>query len=123
MRKVAPSCSSVAQRRSAHRSPSGSVACCVFARFGSPSKHFPNAEKASEDRSGACKSRAEPGETLALVGAIGAGKSTIAKLLLRFYDSIEGKGTLGLRDLSLHPLRENVAVLLQETPDDPALGL
>ena len=57
------------------------------------------------------------------MGAIGAGKSTIAKLLLRFYDSIEGKGTLGLRDLSLHPLRENVAVLLQETPDDPALGL
>ena len=70
-----------------------------------------------------CRSRAEPGETLALMGASGAGRSAIAKLLLRFYEPIEGKAKLGLRDLSLHPLRENFAVLLQETPDDPALGL
>lgn len=59
-----------------------------------------------------------PGETLALVGASGAGKSTIAKLLLRFYDPTAGEIRLDgrdLRDMRLHDLRENIAVLLQET--------
>jgi ABC-type multidrug transport system fused ATPase/permease subunit len=62
--------------------------------------------------------RATPGETLALVGPSGAGKSTIAKLLLRFYDPSEGQILLDghdLRNLQLHSLRKNVAVLLQET--------
>jgi ABC-type multidrug transport system fused ATPase/permease subunit len=60
----------------------------------------------------------EPGQTLALVGASGAGKSTIAKLLLRFYDPFEGTIRLDgydLRGLTLESLRENVALLLQET--------
>jgi ABC-type multidrug transport system fused ATPase/permease subunit len=55
---------------------------------------------------------------LALVGASGAGKSTIAKLLLRFYDPTDGAARLDghdLRDLRLESLRENIAVLLQET--------
>ncbi|MER8101177.1 ABC transporter ATP-binding protein [Kitasatospora sp. NPDC094016] len=59
-----------------------------------------------------------PGETLALVGASGAGKSTIAKLMLRFYDPDDGAvrlDGLDLRDLALTDLRENVAVVLQET--------
>lgn len=59
-----------------------------------------------------------PGETLALVGASGAGKSTVTKLLLRFYDPTSGRILLDghdLRDLDLSWLRENVAVLLQET--------
>jgi ATP-binding cassette subfamily B protein len=59
-----------------------------------------------------------PGETLALVGQSGAGKSTIAKLLLRFYDPDAGRilydGT-DLRELRMHSLREGIAVLLQET--------
>ena len=62
--------------------------------------------------------RVAPGETLALVGASGAGKSTVVKLLLRFYDPAAGRIALDghdLRDLSLRALRENVAVLLQET--------
>jgi len=60
---------------------------------------------------------ASPGERVALVGASGAGKSTVAKLLLRFYDPDEGAARLDghdLGDLTLHSLRENVAVLLQE---------
>jgi ATP-binding cassette subfamily B protein len=61
---------------------------------------------------------AEPGETVALVGASGAGKSTAAKLLLRFHDPVAGRVTLDgidLRDLPLRELRDNVAVVLQET--------
>ncbi len=61
--------------------------------------------------------RVGPGETLALVGRSGAGKSTIAKLLLRFYDPSEGTIRLDghdLRDLQLASLRQNIAVLLQD---------
>ncbi|MET9658346.1 ABC transporter ATP-binding protein [Streptomyces sp. NPDC006510] len=59
-----------------------------------------------------------PGTTLALVGASGAGKSTVGKLQLRFYDPDRGAILLDgtdLRDLRLSELRENVAVVLQET--------
>ncbi|MER7850710.1 ABC transporter ATP-binding protein [Kitasatospora sp. NPDC096077] len=62
--------------------------------------------------------RAEPGETVALVGESGAGKSTIAKLLLRFYDPERGSVRLDgtdLRELAMADLREHIAVLLQET--------
>jgi ABC-type multidrug transport system fused ATPase/permease subunit len=59
-----------------------------------------------------------PGETVALVGSSGAGKSTVAKLLLRFHEPDRGVVTVDgadLRDVTLESLRENVAVLLQET--------
>ncbi|MET8124076.1 ABC transporter ATP-binding protein [Streptomyces sp. NPDC005065] len=59
-----------------------------------------------------------PGTTLALVGASGAGKSTVGKLQLRFYDPDQGAVLLDgtdLRDLRLSELRENIAVVLQET--------
>jgi ATP-binding cassette subfamily B protein len=62
--------------------------------------------------------RAAPGERVALVGASGAGKSTIARMLLRFGDPQAGAVRLDghdLRDLQLASLRRNVAVLLQET--------
>jgi ABC-type multidrug transport system fused ATPase/permease subunit len=61
---------------------------------------------------------ARPGETIALVGASGAGKSTAAKLLLRFHDPTAGRITLDgvdLRELSLHEQREHIADVLQET--------
>jgi ABC-type multidrug transport system fused ATPase/permease subunit len=59
-----------------------------------------------------------PGESLALVGASGAGKSTAAKLLLRFYDPDRGAVRLDgsdLRELALSDVRESLAVVLQET--------
>lgn len=57
------------------------------------------------------------GERLALVGATGAGKSTLAKLLVRFYDPDIGSisfGGIDLRDATLASLRERIVVVPQE---------
>lgn len=57
------------------------------------------------------------GETLALVGPTGAGKSTLANLLTRFYDPQFGRITLDghdLRDIQLGSLRRNISVVLQD---------
>ena len=58
-----------------------------------------------------------PGETFALVGTTGAGKSTIAKLVTRFYDPTEGRvlvdGT-DVRDVTLQSLRRQLGVVPQE---------
>lgn len=57
------------------------------------------------------------GQTVALVGATGAGKSTIAKLLARFYDVTDGAVRLDgvdLRDLSFRDLRQAVVTVTQE---------
>jgi ABC-type multidrug transport system fused ATPase/permease subunit len=58
-----------------------------------------------------------PGEVVALVGPTGAGKSTLASLLLRFYDPTSGAVLLDghdLRDLKLAWLRRQVSVVLQD---------
>jgi ATP-binding cassette subfamily B protein len=57
------------------------------------------------------------GERVALVGPTGAGKSTLAKLMVRFYDPTEGVvryGGADLRDVQLRSLREHVVVVPQE---------
>ena len=59
----------------------------------------------------------EPGEHLALVGATGAGKSTLGKLLTRQYDPDEGTiafGGVDLRDARLASLRERIVLAPQE---------
>ncbi len=58
-----------------------------------------------------------PGERIALVGPTGAGKSTLAKLVARMYDPIEGTvrfGGVDLRDATLRSLRERIVVVPQE---------
>lgn len=60
---------------------------------------------------------ARPGETVALVGPTGAGKTTLVSLVLRLYDPWQGTVTLDgvdVRDLQLASLRANVAVMLQD---------
>jgi ABC-type multidrug transport system ATPase subunit len=60
----------------------------------------------------------QPGSTVALVGPSGAGKTTLVKLALRFYDPAAGRVTLDrydLRELTLGSVRSHVGVLLQET--------
>lgn len=59
----------------------------------------------------------EPGQSIALVGHTGSGKTTITNLLMRFYDIQRGRILLDgvdLRDWDLRALRENFAVVLQE---------
>jgi ATP-binding cassette subfamily B protein len=58
-----------------------------------------------------------PGQTVALVGATGAGKSTFAKLVARFYDPVEGRVLVDghdLRDVRLHSLRSQMGIVPQE---------
>ncbi len=58
-----------------------------------------------------------PGQTVALVGATGAGKSTMAKLVARFYDPTEGRVQVDghdLRDITAHSLRAQMGIVPQE---------
>jgi ATP-binding cassette subfamily B protein len=59
----------------------------------------------------------QPGETVALVGETGAGKSTIVKLVARYYDPVAGRVTVDgrdLRDLALGEYRRRLGVVPQE---------
>lgn len=59
----------------------------------------------------------KPGETIALVGPTGAGKSTVINMLTRFYDVSSGSVTIDgtdVRDVTLHSLRSEVGVLMQD---------
>ena len=61
--------------------------------------------------------RAEPGQTIALVGSTGAGKTTLVSLVPRFHDPVSGQVLLDghdLRHLSLAFIRSRVALVLQE---------
>jgi ABC-type multidrug transport system fused ATPase/permease subunit len=58
-----------------------------------------------------------PGQTIALVGATGAGKSTMAKLAARFYDPTRGRVLVDghdLREISSHSLRSQMGIVPQE---------
>jgi ATP-binding cassette subfamily B protein len=61
--------------------------------------------------------RVEPGQTLAIVGHTGAGKTTIIQLLLRFYDIQRGQILLDgvdIREMDLHELRHMFGIVLQD---------
>ena len=63
---------------------------------------------------------AQPGQRVALVGETGGGKSTILRLLFRFYDAQKGSIMIddqNVRDVTLSSLRENIGVV----PQDPSL--
>jgi ATP-binding cassette, subfamily B, multidrug efflux pump len=61
---------------------------------------------------------AEPGQTVAIVGTTGSGKSTIINLIPRFYDVSSGRVTIDsrdVRDVTLESLRSQIGIVLQET--------
>ena len=61
---------------------------------------------------------AEPGQTVALLGTTGAGKSSLVHLIPRFYDVTSGRVTLDgvdVRDMDKDTLRRNIGIALQET--------
>ena len=60
----------------------------------------------------------KPGQKIAIVGPTGAGKTTIVKLLMRFYDVNSGSikiDDIDIRNISRHCLRDNIAMVLQDT--------
>ena len=63
-------------------------------------------------------SEAKPGQTVAIVGPTGAGKTTMVKLLMRFYDVNSGAIRVDghdLRDFNRRDLRQNIGMVLQDT--------
>jgi ATP-binding cassette, subfamily B, multidrug efflux pump len=61
---------------------------------------------------------AEPGQTIAIVGPTGAGKTTLVNLIMRFYELDAGRITLDgidIADMTRHDLRANVGMVLQDT--------
>jgi len=61
---------------------------------------------------------AEPGETIALVGRSGAGKTSVINLIPRFYDPLEGRVWIDghdVREVTQQSLRQHIALVLQET--------
>ena len=61
--------------------------------------------------------RVEPGETLAMIGATGSGKSSLVHLIPRFYDATEGEvlvDGINVKDYELTALRDKIAIVLQK---------
>ncbi len=59
----------------------------------------------------------KPGQTVAIVGPTGAGKTTIVNMIMRFYDPSEGKVTIDghdLRDVQLATIRNQISLVLQD---------
>ncbi|MCA8045301.1 ABC transporter ATP-binding protein/permease [Burkholderia arboris] len=93
-----------------HAMPGNPAVRFESASFTYPGRSVPAIDRVSFD--------VPPGSTVALVGASGAGKSTVASLLLRFWDPQQGRVTLGgvdLRDLRLDDLRQHIALVAQDT--------
>src|SRR5207244_5964294 len=62
--------------------------------------------------------RSEPGQVAALVGPSGAGKTTIASLVPRFYDPVSGAVRIDgvdVREYTLKSLRDQISFVLQDT--------
>ena len=78
--------------------------------------HYPGFEGRPVLKDFTLKIRA--GENLAILGATGAGKSSLIHLITRFYDATEGQITIGetpIQQMDLYALREKIAVVMQKS--------
>ena len=110
----------------ASRSPIGSPAQPVAARtlqsgsavdFDEVTFHYPS--RPAQTALSRFSLHVQPGETVALVGSSGAGKSTVFQLMLRFYDPDPAGGPIRLngiatRELALHDLRQQIGIVPQD---------
>lgn len=77
-------------------------------------KYGPNSKCVLEDINFSVK----PGETLAIIGSTGSGKTSLINLIPRFYDVVEGKieiDGINIKDVRLNDLRNEIAIVPQET--------
>lgn len=82
--------------------------------FDQVSYSFPNAERSVLK---GLSFDVKAGETMAIIGGTGSGKSTVANLIMRFYDATTGQVSLNgqdLRDLSQHDIRDHVGYVPQK---------
>ena len=83
-------------------------------RFENVSFRYPGAD---EDALEGIDFTAKPGETTAIIGSTGCGKSTLMRLIPRFYDVTQGKITIDgidIRDLSQHKLHDMLGYVPQK---------
>nr|WP_238420426.1 ABC transporter ATP-binding protein [Streptomyces taklimakanensis] len=100
----------ISERSGAHELPADAPATVEFDRVGFSYGTGPDARPVLEDFS----LRVEPGETVAVVGTSGSGKSTVSLLLPRFYDVTSGAVRVGghdVRDLTFDSLRAAIGLV------------
>ncbi|MBS8263278.1 ABC transporter ATP-binding protein [Mesobacillus boroniphilus] len=62
--------------------------------------------------------KAQPGQTIGLIGSTGSGKTSITQLMTRFYEPVDGQvlvDGLDIKDYSIRSLRSNIGIVLQES--------
>ena len=103
-----------ATRAGAENAPAREALGEVVAHFGNASFRFADAD---EDTLHHINFLCRRGTTTAIIGPTGSGKSTIAKLLLRFHDATDGSVSLcgtDVRELTQHALREHISYVPQK---------